>query len=97
MLAREVNGSLAHSLIAAELGILANAPAGVTALKKGVPCRVAQCCPATIMGADTWEYTLQLLQTVLGIVLNFHGIFDCGIGCRGRIRGSRLPACIIDE
>src|SRR5216683_7126753 len=49
MFAREVNGSLAHALVAAEVSILPHAPAGVTAQKIGVAGRVAQRRPAGIV------------------------------------------------
>src|SRR5260370_2795360 len=69
MFAREVNGSLAHALVASEVGILSNAPTGVTAQKKRVAQRIAQCCLSDIVGADARQDQLQLLEAVLGILL----------------------------
>src|SRR5258708_10217133 len=97
MFAREVNGPLAHSLVAAEVGILPDAPARVTAQKIGVAGGVAQRRPAGIVGADTREDTLQLLQAVLGIALDVGGVISSGIGRRWRISGSSMSARIIDE
>src|SRR5215813_11879434 len=97
MLAREVNGSLPHALVAAELRILPDTPAGVTAQKIRVAGRVAQRGPARIVGADPWQDVLQLLQAVAGIALDVCGVIRRGIGCRWRIRGSSLSAGIIDQ
>src|SRR5712692_7588525 len=96
MFAREVNGSLARALVAAEVGILPDAPARVTAQKIGVARGVAQRGSAGVVGADTREDTLQLQQAVLGIALDVRGVIDSGIGRRWRISGSSLPARIID-
>src|SRR6266568_289273 len=67
MFAREVNGSLAHALVAAEVGVLPDAPARVTAQKIRVAGGVAQRSPAGIVGADAREDTLQLLQAVVSV------------------------------
>src|SRR5579864_8196638 len=97
MFAREVNGSLAGALVAAEVGTLPDTPARVTAQKIGVAGGVAQRGPAGIVGADTREDTLQLLQAVLGIALDVRGVIGSGIGRRWRISGPSMSARIIDE
>ena len=97
MFAREVDWSLARALVAAEVSVLPDTPAGVTAQKIGVACGVAQRGPAGVVGADAREDTLQLLQAVLGIALDVRGVISSGIGRRWRISGSSLSACIIDE
>src|SRR5579864_9157924 len=65
MFARKVNGSLAHALVAAKVGVLPHAPAGVAAQKIRVAGGVAQRRLAGIVGADAREDRLQLLK-VLG-------------------------------
>ncbi len=69
MFARKVNGSLAHALVAAEVGVLPHAPAGVAAEKIRVTGGVAQRRLAGVMSADAREDILQLLQAVAGIAL----------------------------
>src|SRR6266851_4457590 len=97
MFAREVDRPLARALVAAEVRVLPDAPARVTAQKIGVAGGVAQCGPAGIVGADTREDTLQLLQAVLGIALDVGRVVGSGIGRRWRISGSSMSARIIDE
>src|SRR6266853_1158900 len=97
MFARKVNGSLAHSFIATEVGILSNTPAGVTAKKKRVAGGIAQRRLAGIMGADAREDRLQLLEAVLGILLEVWGVISRGVGRRWRICGSSVSARIIDK
>src|SRR5579859_384094 len=77
MLAREVNGSLARTLVAAKVGALPHTPAGITAQQIRVACRIAQGGFACVMSADAGEDALQLQQAVLRIVLNLRRI-DCG-------------------
>src|SRR5579859_1169990 len=97
MLAREVNGSLARALVAAKVGALAHTPAGITAQKMRVACRIAQGGFAGVMSADAREDTFQLQQEVLRIVLNLRRIGCGGIGCRGRVSSPSVAACIINE
>src|SRR2546421_7884266 len=97
MFAREVNGSLAHALVATEAGILSNTPTGVTAQKKRVAGRIAQRRLSDIVGTDAREDRLQLLEAVLGILLKVWGVIRRGIGRRWRIGSSSLSARIIDE
>src|SRR5579864_7415265 len=97
MFAREGDRPLAHALVAAEVGALPHAPAGVAAQKIGVAGGVAQRRLADIVSADTREHTLQLLQAVLRIVLDVRRVGSRGIGRRWRISGPSLPARIIDE
>src|SRR6266568_7268550 len=97
MFAREVNGSLAHALVAAEAGALSHLPAGVAAEKIGIAQRVAQRGPAGVVGADAGEDTLQLLQTVVGVALNYRRCASGGIGHRWRISGPSMPAGIINK
>jgi hypothetical protein len=77
MFAREVNRSLAHALVAAEMCALSHLPARVTAEKIGVARGVAQGDPASVMSADTWEDTLQLQQAVSRITLDVRGFGSC--------------------
>src|SRR5260370_21008640 len=97
MFAREGDRPLAHALVAAEVSTLPDTPAGVAAQKIRVAGGVAQRGPAGIVGADTREDTLQLLQAGLVIALDFRGGISSGIGRRWRISGPSLPARIIDE
>src|SRR5260370_21795616 len=97
MFAREGDRPLAHALVAAEVGALPHAPAGVAAEKIRVAGGVAQRGPAGIVGADTREDTLQLLQAVLGIALDVRRVIRRGICRRWPINGSSLSARIIDE
>src|SRR5216684_7300482 len=97
MFARKVDRPLAHALVAAEVSVLPDTPAGVAAQKIRVAGGVAQRGPAGIVGADTREDTLQLLQAVLGIALDVRGVISSGIGRRWRISGPSLSARIIDE
>src|SRR5579863_4737608 len=97
MFAREVDRPLACALVAAEVCALPDAPACVTAEKIGIAGGVAQGGPAGVVSADTWEDTLQLLQAVASIALDLRRVGCRGIGRRWRIRGSSLPARIIDE
>jgi hypothetical protein len=97
MFARKVNASLAHALVAPEAGILSNTPAGVAAQKKRVARGVAQRCLAGIVGADAREDRLQLLEAVLGILLELWEVSSRGIGRRGRIGRSSVSARIIDK
>src|ERR1700680_404460 len=80
MFAREVNGSLAHTFVAAEVGVLPDTPAGVAAQKIGVARGVAQRGPAGVMSTDAGEDTLQLLQAVVSIVLDVRRVDSGGIG-----------------
>ncbi len=52
MLAREVDGTLTHSLVTREEGVLAGEPAGVAAMQIRVAGRIAQGGPAGVVGAD---------------------------------------------
>ena len=70
MFAREGDWPLARALVAAEVRVLPNTPAGVTAPKIRVARGVAQRGPAGVVGADPREDPLQLLQAVLGIALD---------------------------
>src|SRR5258708_7579695 len=90
MFACEVNGSLAHALVAAESGVLSHLPAGVAAEKIGIARGVAQRGPA---GEDV----LQLLEAVASIALNDRRITDGGIGRWWCISGPSLPARIINK
>ena len=58
---------------------------------------IAQRRLAGIVGADAWEDRLQLLQAVLGILLELWEVIRRGIGRRWRIGGSSMPARIIDQ
>ncbi len=91
MFARKVNRSLAHALVAAEAGILSHPPAGVTAQQKRVAGGVAQGRSARIVGADAGEDRLQLLEAVLGILLEVWEVSSRGIGRRWRIVPPRCP------
>src|SRR5690349_15781786 len=97
MLAREVNRSLAHSLVTAKRGALPYAPAGVTTQKMGVACGIAQGGFAGIMSADTGEDALQLQQAVSRIALNLRRVGCGGIGRRWRVSSPSVAARIIDE
>src|SRR5713101_5432763 len=79
MFAREVDRPLVGALIAAEVSVLPDTPACVTAQKIGVAGGVAQRGPASVVGADTRQDTLQLLQAVLDIALDGRGIIGSGI------------------
>jgi hypothetical protein len=80
MFAREVDRPLARTLVAAEVSLLPDTPACVTAQKIGVAGGVAQRGPACVVGADTGEDTLQLLQAVLGITLDIREVISSGKG-----------------
>src|SRR5258707_7630238 len=80
MFAREIDRPLACALVAAEVSVLPDTPAGVAAQKIGVAGGVAQCRLADIVGADTREDTLQLLQAVLRIALDGRRVGSRGIG-----------------
>ena len=82
MFAREVDRPLARALVTAEVSVLPNTPARVTAQKIGVASGVAQRGPASVVCTDTRKDTLQLLQAVLSIVLDVRGVISSGIGCR---------------
>src|SRR5947209_8755525 len=97
MFAREGDRPLARTLVAAEVRVLPDTPARVTAQKRGVAGGVAQRRPAGVVGADPREDTLQLLQAVLGITLDVFGVSSCGIGSRWRIRGSSMSTGIINK
>lgn len=97
MFAREVDRPLACALVAGEVRVLPDTPAGVTAPQIGVAGGVAQGGPAGVVGADAGEDTLQLLQAVASIVLDVRRVDGRGIGRRGRVSGPSLPAGIIDE
>src|SRR5258708_6860325 len=97
MFARKVNGSLAHALVAAKVGVLPHAPAGVAAQKIRVAGGIAQGRLAGVMSADAWEDRFQLLQAVAGIALNVRRVIRRGIGRRGRICSSSVSARIIDK
>src|SRR5579864_9788938 len=95
MLAREVYRSLLCALVAAKVGVLTDAPAGVAAEQVGIARRVAQRCPAGVVRADAGENALQLLQAALRISLDVLGVG--GIWrCRREGRPS-VPARIIDK
>src|SRR6266702_2677843 len=85
------------ALVAAEVGVLPDAPARVTAQKIRVAGGVAQRSPAGIVGADAREDTLQLLQAVVSVALNDRRVISRGIGRRWRISSSSMSARIIDE
>src|SRR5690348_12824287 len=97
MFAREVNGSLARALVSGEAGILSHAPTGVAPQKERVAGGIAQRRPAVIVGADAREECLQLLEAILGILLNDGGVVRCGIGRRWSVGSSSWSACIIDK
>src|SRR6266851_6553472 len=97
MFARERDRPLARALVAAEVRVLPDTPARVTAQKIGVAGGVAQRGSAGIVGTDTGEDMLQLLQAVVSVTLNVCGVFSSGIGRRWRISGSSVSARIIDE
>src|SRR5207245_4735910 len=80
MFAREVDRPLAGALVAAEVSVLPDTPARVTAQKIGVAGGVAQRGPASVVGADTRQDTLQLMQAVLSIAPDVRGIISSGIG-----------------
>src|SRR5712691_9423942 len=97
MFAREGDRPLARALVAAEVRVLPDTPAGITAPKIRVTGVIAQRGPAGVVGADPREDPLQLLQTVLGIALDVRGVISSRVGSRWRIRGSSVSTCIIDE
>src|SRR6266581_3554487 len=97
MFAREGDRPLARALVAAEVRVLPNTPAGVTAPKIRVARGVAQRGLAGVVGADPREDPLQLLQAVLGVALNDRGVLSSAIGRRRSIRGSSVSTCIIDQ
>src|SRR5215467_285800 len=97
MFAREVNGPLPHALVSSEAGILPYTPARVTAQKVSVAGRIAQRHLACIVGADARKDKLQLLQAVLGILLQIWEVRIRRIGRRWRICSSSVSACIVDQ
>ena len=97
MFARELDRPLAHALVAAEVSILPDTPARVTAQKIGVAGGIAQRRLTGIVGADTREDTLQLLQSVLDIALEVWGVISRRIGRRWRKCSSSVSARIIDK
>ena len=65
MFSGEVNGALTHPLVASKASILPDTPAGIATQEIGISRGKAQRSPASVVGTDPRNDTLQLLKAAL--------------------------------